>query len=485
MQLFTDNASKPNKLFYGLLFACFFLLYAATAQRGVSWQDSGEFQWRILSGDLRWFAGLARAHPLYIHLATLFGSPFPTSSFFFSTHLLSAVGMAGAATLIALLVAQQTNRWACGVLASLLFGLSHMPWWLGTIAEVDAWGCLFLALELLCLRWALEKKTARPWLLLAFLNGLDFSLHNIALLNIPILIIACPPRYWVRCLAVWLVGCSPLLFLLPHEIKTQGLGGGIRSLLFGYDYFNAVLGTTFTIKMALASYALFSINLMNPAWFTALSPLWREKGLFSHALRGLLLVHALFFLRYFIPSQALFSTTTLLILSVWAGLGSSCLSQRALLRLSLVSVVCSVTVPLLLLFMVDTYNLFPVRQRSLPFRDEARYWLLPWKYDETSAQQFVDHIGKLLHDTDVLITDPTTAGPLMAARKAGTLSTGWRLITPWSGETPEMLEALVSSKQRIFVISPVAGYTPTVFLNGAFRFEQADILYRIRSVRHE
>lgn len=485
MQLPTDNALKPNKLFYGLLFACFFLLYAATAQRGVSWQDSGEFQWRILSGDVRWFAGLARSHPLYVHLATSFSSAFPASLFFFSTHLFSAVAMAGAATLIALLVALQTRRRTCGLLAALLFGLSHMPWWLGTLAEVDAWGCLFLALELLCLRWALERKTTFPWLLLAFLNGLDFSLHNIALLNIPILLIACPVRYWLRCLALWLVGCSPLLCLLPQEIKVHGIGGGLTSLLFGYDYVHAVLGTTFKFKMVLASYALFSINLMNPAWLTALSPLWREKGSFSYALRGLLLIHALFFLRYFIPSQALFSTTTLLLLSVWAGLGTSGLSQRALLRLALGSVVCSITVPLLLLFVVDTYHLFPDRQRTLPFRNEARYWLLPWKHNETSAQQFVGHIGKLLQDTDVLIADPTIAGPLMAAQKAGTLPAGWRLITPWSGETPECLEALVASQRRVFVLSPVAGYTPPVLLKGAYRFEKEDILYRVRSARHE
>lgn len=485
MQLFTDNASKPNKLFYGLLFACFLLLYAATAQRGVSWQDSGEFQWRILAGDFRWFAGLARAHPFYLHLATVFSSFFSSDAFFFSTHLFSALGMAGASTLIAVLVALQTNRWTCGLLASLLFGLSHMPWWLGTLAEVDAWGCLFLASELLCLRWGLEKKTALPWFVLAFLNGLDFSLHNIALLNIPILLIACPARYWLRCLAVWLLGCSPLLVLLPQEIKTQGIWGGIKSLLFGYDYYEAVLGTTFKTKMVLASYALFSINLMNPAWVTALRPLWREKGSFSNALRALLLVHAIFFLRYFIPSQALFSTTTLLLLAVWAGIGASYLSQRARLRLLFCSLVCSVSVPLLLLYVVDTYHLFPARQRSLPFRDEARYWLLPWKHNETSAQQFVDQIGKLLQDTDILIADPTTAGPLMAARKAGALSTEWRLITPWSGETPEMLKALVGSQQRLFVISPVAGYTPAVFLNDSFRFEREDVLYRIRSTRHE
>ena len=40
-------------------------LYLATAQRGASWQDSGEYQWRSMTGDYL-LTGGARSHPLYI-----------------------------------------------------------------------------------------------------------------------------------------------------------------------------------------------------------------------------------------------------------------------------------------------------------------------------------------------------------------------------------------------------------------------------------
>ena len=35
-----------------LVSAAFLVLYALGAQRGMSWQDSGEFQFRVLAGDL-------------------------------------------------------------------------------------------------------------------------------------------------------------------------------------------------------------------------------------------------------------------------------------------------------------------------------------------------------------------------------------------------------------------------------------------------
>ncbi len=49
-----------------------FVLYALTAQQGVSWQDSGMLQFRIVTGDYIGNLGLALAHPLYIAIGRLF-----------------------------------------------------------------------------------------------------------------------------------------------------------------------------------------------------------------------------------------------------------------------------------------------------------------------------------------------------------------------------------------------------------------------------
>jgi len=47
-------------------------VYFLTAQRGVSWQDGGPFQWRLLTGDHSGSLGLALSHPLYIAGARVF-----------------------------------------------------------------------------------------------------------------------------------------------------------------------------------------------------------------------------------------------------------------------------------------------------------------------------------------------------------------------------------------------------------------------------
>ena len=55
----------------------FAVLYVATAQRGVSWQDSGMFQFRVWRGDYYGDLGLALAHPLYIAGARAFTALWP------------------------------------------------------------------------------------------------------------------------------------------------------------------------------------------------------------------------------------------------------------------------------------------------------------------------------------------------------------------------------------------------------------------------
>ena len=47
-------------------------LYSLTVQQCFSWQDSGMFQWRILTNDIVGSLGLALSHPLYIITAGWF-----------------------------------------------------------------------------------------------------------------------------------------------------------------------------------------------------------------------------------------------------------------------------------------------------------------------------------------------------------------------------------------------------------------------------
>ena len=260
MQIFTDTASKSNKLFYGLLLACFFLLYAVTAQRGVSWQDSGEFQYRVLIHDYFWISGIARAHPSYIAGAELFSCLFPASCRLYALNLFSGLGMAVALLLLARILSQLHLKKFTILLAVMTLGLSHMAWWMSTIAEVYTWSIALLMAEVLCVARLCTPPEqgsgfrVRGWILLALLNGMHASFHNFAFLNLPVyaILFVClhvqkrflyTARVLLICAGAWLIGASLLVGLFVLEWNTtQSFVATLKSLFFGREYEDVVVG---------------------------------------------------------------------------------------------------------------------------------------------------------------------------------------------------------------------------------------------------
>ena len=508
MQLFTDNASKPNKLFYGLLFACFLLLYAATAQRGVSWQDSGEFQYRVLVHDYFWISGIARAHPCYIAGAELFSSLFPSSCRFYALNLFSGLGMAVALLLMARLLFQLQLKASTVIVAVMTLGLSHMTWWMSTIAEVYTWSIALLMAEVLCVAHLCATPEqgsgfrVQGWVLLALLNGLHASLHNFAFLNLPVYaILFVYLQFRKRALqsayllfvstCSWLIGACLIVTLFQIEWSaTHSFVATIKSLLFGREFADVVAGTrAINWPLAKMNLALASISLHNPAWlFVCLAGrTYSKQACFKIALLGLTLIHVVFWARYFVPDQATFLLPSLALLAIWVGIGldSVTLHRKQLITLCAVILLSSIATPLFIHQFLQAKQGGVKRARELPFRNESSYWLFPWKHNEQSAARFVKHVCAILKSGDVLIADNTAAGPIMAAQAAGLLTPHVRIIAFFTGETDEELVQLIKTKERVYIVSPVAGYASSALLTGQFTFEKEDVLYRIRSVRHD
>ena len=508
MQISIDNGSKPNKLFYGLLFACFFLLYAATAQRGVSWQDSGEFQYRVLVHDYFWISGIARAHPCYIAGAELFSSLFPASCRFYALNLFSGLGMAVALLLLARLLFQLQLKASTVIVAVLTLGLSHMAWWMSTIAEVYTWSIALLMAEVLCLLniCSLRDDSAlthsKAWVALALINGVHVSLHNFAFLNLPVYTIlfvclhakkgflqAAYTLFISACF--WLMGACLLMILFQIEwATTQSFVETLKSLLFGHEYRDVVVGTrSINWPLAKMNLALASISLLNPAWLlTCFAGRARaQDAYFKMALLGLTVIHLLFWIRYFVPDQATFILPSLALLAVWVGIGldSLMLQRKHLIALCSAIIISSIATPLLLDKTLKTQHGMVKRMRELPFRNETSYWLFPWKHHEQSAARFVKQVCAVLKTGDVLIADNTVAGPVLAAQVAGLLSSNIRIIAFSTDATAEEVSSLIKADKRVYIVSPVAGYASSALLTGRFTFEKEDVLYRIRSVRHE
>ena len=161
-------------------------VYAATAQSGPAWQDSGIFQCRILDFDLTGKLGLALAHPLLIILGKAM-SWLPLGGLAYRMNLVSALCGAVTVANVALLVRRLCpDRPAAAWLSAGLLGLAHTPWWLSTICESQmVFAALFTA-SLHVLVSLVRRPTGKLSLILGAVNGLGLMAHNLALLSLAI-----------------------------------------------------------------------------------------------------------------------------------------------------------------------------------------------------------------------------------------------------------------------------------------------------------
>jgi hypothetical protein len=131
----TDLPSVRHLLLLGsLLFLLGVALYGFTAQKGVAWQDSGTYQWRVVTGDYQGNIGLASAHPLYIATGRLF-LMIPIGDTATRLNMLSVISMSLVLAFLGAFSARITSKLWIGFSTALIFSQMHTVWWLATIAE--------------------------------------------------------------------------------------------------------------------------------------------------------------------------------------------------------------------------------------------------------------------------------------------------------------------------------------------------------------
>lgn len=481
------------------------VLYLLTAQRGVSWQDSGEFQRRAWLGDLAGVEGVARAHPLYVAALHAITRVFPPPLALWGVNAFSGLGMAVAAAACAWLVQRLTRNTLAAVVAGSLLGLAHMAWWMAAIAEVYTWSLALFLVETALLYAVLVHPQPRTLFWLALTSGLGLAVHHFALLSLPVWAGAAlwlirrralPGWSLAPAAVAWLAGASPLLALVTGAVCGAGHPWeAINDALFGGSYRRQVLGLTPSLSPALVlgNLALFALSLASPLWAAAAYG-WRRRHFpqpqaFTVCLALLTLIHVIFFARYFVPDQATFCLPTLGLMSIWVGVGlAAFFAQQKWSGPVCAAVVCAGLVCPILVYsgsaaIARACHWKAARARVLPFRDEARYWLLPWKNAEHSAVDFAQAALSQCGRKDVIYADSTAAGPLVvtlltepARRDRPRVVTYYDTWTQDPGAWSGFLAALAD--RPFHVVSPVPGYVPAGTLNQGWTFAPTGVLYR-------
>ena len=122
-----DPSAGRTRKTVTLLVVGFGALYLLTAQRGISWGDSGFFQRRIIDHDLSGDAelGLAIAHPLFVWTAGLFSQMFPPALRVWAMNAVCGVWAALAAGMAFLCAKRFSKSCPAAILAAVTLGCSH------------------------------------------------------------------------------------------------------------------------------------------------------------------------------------------------------------------------------------------------------------------------------------------------------------------------------------------------------------------------
>lgn len=489
----------------GLWAACFLgaaLLYILTSQRGVSWQDSGMFQWRVWTGDLTGELGLALAHPLYIAAAQVFRL-LPDGLFCAALNAFSGLGTAVAVATLAVVVALLTGRRWTGLAAAGMLSVAHTVWWLSTIAEVYTWSVAGLAVELLVLVRLMRRPDWRKLALLAGVNGAGLCVHNFALLPLPVYLVVgiwlvarrrLPAWALAAAGGAWLAGASLYLAMIAREALAPGggLAAAVSSALFGRDYAAKVAGggswRLFRVNAALGgmNFTSFLLPLAAVGWVR----LRRRLGTpLAAALGAITVIEVLFVVRYPVPDQFTFLLPSLVMIALAAGVGLGVLAdasvrwRRAAIAAAAVSVAMPPAVYAAAPSLLDAAGVDVARPRKLP-RDEARYWLAPWKHNEHSAERFARAALRRAAPDGVILPDSTSAYPLLLVQDrdapAPDVVVQFRGPLPSYRRDPNAFRAALGDRP-LYLVTRAPGYVPDGLARGApgVRHEQAGPLWRV------
>lgn len=414
---------------WAMVFIPAMLLFAATANRGPQWQDSGDIILRTWRGELHNFLGLALVHPLHYWL----GRAALRLTFLepaFAITLVSSLGAALAVANVYGCVIQLTGRIRAALFAAGSLAVANTFWHLATLTEVYTLTAALLAAELWCLA-AFARSHSRRVLWMAFLfNGLGVGNHLQAGLTTPVLAVLAlhaVRRRWLTGAAaavaglVWLAGSLPYTSLVAREMMHSGeVLATLRSALVGSQYGGNVLNTHLSWRLLGISIGFVLLNFPNLLLPAAVYGLWTSRQLrvpavARHGLLAGLILHTGFVLRYNVEDQFTFFLPAYVFLCVFGGLGAAAMlnwpprpraraiaAAAILLALTPPAYVGVTAVARRTGFMADAL-------RHKPYRDDYEYLLIPWSVAETSAAQLSRHALALAGDSGMILIEDRMA----------------------------------------------------------------------------
>ncbi len=505
--LSTDKQNSPLqvKMLWCGSFCLFALLYFFTVQAGACWQDSGAYQWRIINGDYTGELGLASAHPLFIAIGRLFmliSTGDITTMLNFSSGIAMSIALANLAVIASLL----TNRRWIGFSAALMLSVTHTTWWLATITESYSWQLAVMTGELILFINLIFKPKWYSGAALFLLNGINLGIHNLALLPLPVYCMVLIFLAARKKIPLWTIpvsftayalGALPYISLIiDTAIKTGDIPGAIHSALFG-KFASEVLNTKTRWHFMKANAGLTSLNFINFTLPLAAVGWWNMKrrlgSVLASSLGIITVIEFVFFLRYSVPDQFTFFLPSLLMTAIASSIGISVLADKSqkwrnmIVCGCMVSVVIPPAVYAAAPAVINFSGLTIKRERERPFRDEIRYWIIPWKNNEKSAEQFAAAALRQASPDGVIVCDSTSLYPLLVVRHRdgfapGVLILNSEKLKSGSRQNPAFLSDILHERPLFTVLPSLNLLPPEMAGKVVISRSRGEVLYDVKGI---
>lgn len=477
-----------------LVFAVSMLFYWSTLAPTVMWGDPGKLTNLAYLNYLRLHTA---NHPLHNLIGHYWGY-LPFTDYSFGQNLLSAVFASLTVILLYSVVYHLTRSIFASAVASLSMAVSHTFWWLAVINESYSLAFFFFVLAILAeIIWLQTKKTR--WLYLAsFSLGMGISDHYILAVMAPAFIIATlidTPRLILNfkiigILFSFVMGAGLLVFIYftqyppltlvymvePTDIET--LSKVLREIIrFPFYIF---------FQFPVVGFILGIVGV----WYTR-----KMKGSVFFLLLILFLIDYLFSAMYMWQRQPEMMVFGYIVFAIWIGVGAQeSLNLLGSLKPNSRFIIANSIVFLILAIPLTTYYTAPglakmrggniLGIRTLPYRDNDRYFLLPDKRNETGARRFAEEVfGKVLPNS-IVVADFTPYTVLEYLQLVEKKRPDIKLIYPKPGPTNPIYNGLVEmniNKVPMYLVD-IDDYMEQYgieYLRLKYRFEKVGSIYRV------
>lgn len=425
------SSAKNGKIVGFVVFASSFLLYLATLAPTFLWSDSAKLA--IAVHEKQFAATSFGAHPMHALLGYLFSSL--PSSFAYTQNLMSAFFASATVAFVYLIVRLETNDTVAGVLAATSLAVSHIFWMYGVINETYSLLAFFLAVCVYCSLKYIRENSVQYLYVLAFLLGAGFANHAMMLIFVPGIVVLLLKRtgltplrtqHALILLACFIVGAVPVFILPLFEGLTplKILASLGQTTEEHYQTFSSGISKLFRQVVFYPIYLLYQFpGVAFIAAFFAIRKLWEQDRRLFVATFLILIFTVVFASQYFMQRQFPMLIPSFVIIAIWSGYGFARWRERYPVfrnqRVVLVVLISVILLPPLIYY--SSYRSMEKRDlgfiRTLPYRDNARYFLYPPKHMERGAEQYVEDSFWQAQEGAILLSDFNPGMALLYGQK--------------------------------------------------------------------